>query len=589
MLLVNDKKSDRIKLRYATKDADEIELPFRLLVLGDFTLRETEDLQEADPRPVRIDAENFDEILSAHRLEICLSLDNKLLNSPDTASESSETHVLDIRLPIRSLRDFTPDALLTAIPEMDQLLHLKKRLSECKQKRIASLDVADLPDDFHRVFLHAIGMDAPVIPWDIFDIIIAEIVSRLGRQLDAILHHEDFQGLEAAWRSLHFLVAQLQPGENCYVDVLSISKDDLDNDFEYWKDIFESFLYKTVYVEEFGQFGGHPYGAIIADYEFGPGARDIGLLKNIAGVASLSHAPFIAGAHPAFFGIYDLTEMPGVENLLEMFERDIAYVKWRAFRDAEQARYVGLTLPRFLLRIAYDYKKDDIQSIAYIEKTHTLWGNAAFAFGACLIRSFVRHRWCLNIIGPDAGRVQNLRWVQDNTLGRKQQMIPAEILISEKKEAELSEAGFIPLGIHKGDDYAAFYSANAVKRPKPQGMKLSPEDELNLTLASQLPYLFIICRLAHYIKAIQRDNIGSSKTCGQLEKELNKWIVQYVSDMDNPAPAVRARRPLRKARIRVSETRDEAQKIWYEMELTVIPHLRYRGAVFSLSLEGKLA
>lgn len=426
----------------------------------------------------------------------------------------------------------------------------------------------------------------------VVDDMIAEIDYRISLQMDEILHHPEFRKIEAAWRSLAFLVERTDFRENNRIEIINAGKDDLQEDFEDAPEVTKSGLYRTVYSAEYGQFGGKPYGAIIGDFEFGPGPQDMKLLQNIAAVAAMAHAPFIAAVAPSFFGCEDFTALPGLKDIPSILEGP-QYTKWQSFRDSEDARYVGLALPRFLLRLPYGEAGNPVRSFYYEESVSDshhryLWGNAAFAFATRLTRSFADFRWCANIIGPQGGgTVEDLPLHQYQALGAIQTKIPTEVLVSERREFELAEQGFIALTMRKGSDNAAFFSANSVQKPRSfGGTREGKEAELNQKLGLQLPYVFIVSRLAHYLKVIQRENIGSWKERGDLENELNLWIRQYVSEMDNPMPGVRSRRPLRQAEVTVSEVPGEPG--WYRVGLKVTPHFKYMGAYFTLSLVGKL-
>ncbi|HJV65161.1 MAG TPA: type VI secretion system contractile sheath large subunit [Geomonas sp.] len=426
----------------------------------------------------------------------------------------------------------------------------------------------------------------------VLDSMIAEIDGKLSRQIDEILHHPQFQDLESMWRSLAFLVDRTDFRENSRIEILNATKEELLDDFEDAPEVARTGLYKTVYAAEYGQFGGEPYAAMIGNFQFGPGPQDLKLLRNIAAVASMAHAPFIAAAAPAFFGCDDFTSLPNLKEISSILEGP-QYARWRSFRESEDARYVGLALPRFLLRLPYGDDSTPVRSFNYQESVtdshhRYCWGNAAFAFATRLTDSFADFRWCANIIGPQGGgAVQELPLHQYQAMGAMQTKIPTEVLISERREFELAEEGFIALTMRKGSDNAAFFSANSVQKPKYFGIsKEGKEAELNHKLGLQLPYVFIVSRLAHYLKVIQRENIGSWKERGDLENELNLWIRQYVSDMDNPMPGVRSRRPLRQAEVTVSEVPGEPG--WYRVGLKVTPHFKYMGAYFTLSLVGKL-
>lgn len=424
------------------------------------------------------------------------------------------------------------------------------------------------------------------------DEMIAELDKKLCRQVDEILHHPDFQRLESSWRSLKFLVDRTNFRENIKIEVMNASKEDLLSDFEDSPEITKSGLYRNCYTAEYGQFGGQPYGAIIANYEFGPGAADIKLLQNCAAVSAMSHAPFIAAAGAEFFGLDDFTKLPDLKDLSSIFESP-QYTKWQGFRESEDSRNVGLVVPHFLLRTPYGQNTTPSKKFNYEENVSDghgkfLWGNAAFAFASRLTQSFADYRWCANIIGPQGGgTVGDLPIYNYEAMGEIQTKIPTEMLISERREFELAEQGFISLAMRKNSDNAAFFSANSCQKPKFFGnTKEGKEAETNYKLGTQLPYIFVVSRLAHYIKVLQRENIGTWKERADLEGELNNWIRQYVADMDAPGPEVRSRRPLRTAQIEVHDV--DGDPGWYRVSMRVRPHFKYMGASFTLSLVGKL-
>lgn len=424
------------------------------------------------------------------------------------------------------------------------------------------------------------------------DAMIAEIDQKLSRQIDEILHHSEFQALESAWRGLKFVIDRVNFRENVKVEMVNVSKDDLLMDFEDSPEIPKSGLYKLVYSAEYGQFGGKPYGMLVGNYDFGPGPQDIALLQNCAAVAAMAHAPFISAAGSQFFGLDSYTDLANMKDLKATFEGP-QYTKWQAFRESEDARYVGLAMPRFLLRLPYGQNTRPVKAFNYDESVvgqhqKYLWGNSAFAFATRVADSFAQYRWCPNIIGPQSGgTVEDLPLHQYEAMGEIQTKIPTEVLLTERREYELSEEGFIGLTFRKDSDNACFFSANSAQKAKNFGQSAEGRDaELNYRLGTQLPYLFITCRLAHYIKVLQREQIGSWKERADLERELNKWIGQYVADQDVVSPAVRGRRPLRKAQITVEDIPGNAG--WYKVDMKVRPHFKYMGASFTLGLVGKL-
>ncbi|HOB52059.1 MAG TPA: type VI secretion system contractile sheath large subunit [Acidobacteriota bacterium] len=424
------------------------------------------------------------------------------------------------------------------------------------------------------------------------DEMITNLDQKLSAQMDAILHHADFQKLESSWRSLKYLVDKTDFRENIKIEMLNVPKQALLDDFEDAPEIPKSGLYKMVYTREYGQFGGQPYGLMVGNYEFGPGSQDIRLLQNMASVATMAHAPFVAAAGSEFFGLDSFAGLPNLKDLKSIFEGP-QYIKWQSFRESEDARYVGLTLPHFLLRLPYGQTTKPAKTFNYNEDVtggdkNFLWGNAAFAFASRITDSFAKYRWCANIIGPQGGgAVEDMPIYQYEAMGELQTKIPTEVLISERREFELAEEGFIALTMRKGSDNAAFFSANSAQKPKRFADTAEGKAaESNYKLGTQLPYMFVVNRLAHYLKVIQRENIGTWKERVDLERELNNWIRQYVADQENPSPGVRSRRPLRKAEITVSDVAGDPG--WYRVDMKVQPHFKYMGASFTLSLVGKM-
>jgi type VI secretion system protein ImpC len=424
------------------------------------------------------------------------------------------------------------------------------------------------------------------------DAMIAELDKKLSAQVNEVLHHPEVQKLESAWRSLRFVIEKVDFRENIKVDLLSVDRDTLQSDLEDSPDLTKSGFYRLVYSNEYGVFGGKPYGVMNLNYAFGPGPQDVEMLRKLGSVAAMSHVPVIANASPKFFGDESFNSLPTLKDLKSIFEGP-QYARWNGFRDSEDARYVGLCLPRYLLRVPYGEKTVPVKAFNFEEDVvgkhdRYLWGYASNALITRIAESFAKYRWAPNIIGPQAGgTVENLPIHTFESMGELQNKVPTEILITERREYELSEEGFVSLVYRKDADNACFFSANSVQRPKTFGNNPDGKAaETNYRLGTQLPYMFIMTRLAHYIKVLQREQIGSWKERNTLENELNHWIGQYVADMEDPAPAVRSRRPLRQAQVVVEDV--EGQPGWYRCSLKVRPHFKYMGASFTLSLVGKL-
>lgn len=424
------------------------------------------------------------------------------------------------------------------------------------------------------------------------DEMIAHIDTLLSQQMDAILHHKDFQKLESTWRGLRFLVERTDFNENIKINLFDATKEEILEDFENNLDITQSTIYKNIYSAEYGQFGGEPVGAIIGDYQLSHTNADMTFLNKMASVAAMSHAPFLSACAPQFFMLDNYAELANIKDLNSLLESPV-YTRWRAFRENEDSKYAGLMVTRFLTRSPYDSKDNPIKSFDYTENVHTshehlLWGNSVYAFATRLTESFANYRWCGSIIGPKSGgSVKDLPTYLFESFGTMQSKIPTEVLITDRREFELAEAGFIALTLRRDSNNATFFSANSALKPKvfpntPEGK----EAETNYRLGTQLPYIFLISRLAHYLKVLQREEIGSWKERNDIENGLNEWVRQYVSDQENPPSEVRSRRPFRGAKVVVENIPGESG--WYKVALSVRPHFKYMGGNFELSLVGKL-
>ena len=418
---------------------------------------------------------------------------------------------------------------------------------------------------------------------------IAEIDRRISLQLDEILHHPDFQKFESIWRSLKFLVDRTDFKKNVKIDMLDVSKEELAEDFEDVPETTQSGLYKHVYIDEYDTPGGEPYGAIISNYRFDSSPKDITLLQEISKVASSCHCPFIGSVMPKFFAKETIQDLTRIEDLHSYMERS-EFLKWNSFRQSEDSRYVGLTLPRFMLRLPYGPDTQNVKEFNYIENVtgndhhKYLWGNASFLFASNMVQSFIENGWCVQIRGPEAGgRVDNLP-VHFFDAGKGRQMkIPTEILIPETREFEFAQEGFIPLSFYKNRDYACFFSANSAQKPAEYE---DPFVTANMRINSRLPYILLVSRIAHYLKVIQRENIGSTKSKLVLQDELNRWIKGLVTEMNDPGPELTATHPLKAASVTVSEIEDNPG--FFFVNLSVTPHFQIEGIDISLSLVSQM-
>ncbi|KMQ52594.1 type VI secretion system protein ImpC [Chitinispirillum alkaliphilum] len=433
------------------------------------------------------------------------------------------------------------------------------------------------------------GLTIDKIDKTVLDQIIADIDSKISDQLDEVLHHPDFQKMESAWRSLKFLVDRTDFRKNVKIDVLDMAKDELIEDFEDAAEIIQSGLYKQVYTDEYDTPGGEPYGVMISNYEFGSGPEDIGFLQNISKVAAACHCPFVGSVTPKFFGKDDIHDLPKIEDLHTFMDRS-EFMRWNAFRKTEDSRYVGLTLPRFALRLPYGPDTIPVKEFNYTEKitgedhNKYLWGNSSFAFAANMVRSFIDNGWCVQIRGPESGgKVEDLP-VHFFDVGKGTQMkIPTEILIPETREFEFANEGFIPLSFYKNRNYACFFSANSSQRPQEYD---DPIVTANMRVNSRLPYIFMVSRIAHYLKVIQRENIGTTKSQAVLQEELNNWIKGLVTEMPDPGPQLIATHPLKAAEVLVDAVPDNPG--FFSVSLSVMPHFQIEGIDINLSLVSQM-
>lgn len=581
---------ERVNLVYHSsqgEDSHEVELPFRVLVMAAFTA----DQEEFDSdRTITVTSKTINDVIRSFKNKLILKVPNRLLDDAD------EDFV--VSLPINSMDDFAPEGIVDNVPEILELSDVRELLEYLRDSGRDPIAIESYLDQIEQresvvelLAINGVNLDLlDDLEVDAIGYMLVELDRRIGLQLDEILHHPEFAKLESTWRSLKFLADRTYTNENCSIDILNVSKQALIEDFEDTPEIINSRLYEIVYSSEFGQFGGRPYGVLIGDYEFGPGAQDIKLAQQIAAIANMSHAPFVAAADSKLFDIDSFAELSRLRDLEAIFQQE-KFAKWNAFRSSEDARYFALTLPKFRLRNTYGSDQSDMNSGGYQETVsdvikHGVWGNAAYAFASRLVDSFAKYRWCINITGEENGKVEGLH--MEKSEGAVNSLrIPTQILIPDRQERELIKFGFIPLSIHKGSDTASFFSSNSIIAGKifsndPKGK----EKSLSHHMSSQLQYLFITCRIAHYLKMMQREHIGSWKNKSEVTNELNDWIRQYVSDMDNPTAAIRARRPLRRARIEVNDVQDKDD--WYVIEILITPHLKYMGASFTLEETGKL-
>ena len=420
---------------------------------------------------------------------------------------------------------------------------------------------------------------------------VAEIDELISEQLSVVMHHPDFQKLESTWSGLHYLCKHTSTGSLMKIQVLNATKKELIKDFKTAIDFDQSALFKKVYEEEFGTFGGAPFGTLIGDFQISRQPEDMYFAEQMAHVAAAAHAPFISAASPEMFGLEGFTDLGKPRDMSKVFDT-VEYAKWKSFRESEDSRYVGLTVPRFLGRLPYNPKDGTtVEGFNFVEDVdgsdHAkyLWINAAYAFATRLTAAFENFGWCAAIRGVEGGGlVEDLPTHTFKTdEGEVALKCPTEIAITDRREKELSDLGFIPLVHCKNTDYAAFFGAQSAQKSKKYDTDAANS---NAALSSQLQYMFAVCRIAHYLKSMMRDKIGSFASPGSVEQYLNDWIYQYVTTDDNATQEVKAKYPLREARVDVSEV--PGRPGHFRATAFVRPHFQLDELTVSLRLVAEL-
>jgi type VI secretion system protein ImpC len=422
---------------------------------------------------------------------------------------------------------------------------------------------------------------------------IAALDKKLTEQVNLIIHHEEFQKLESAWRGLHYLVNNTETDEQLKIRVLNVSKQDLGKTLKRFKGAAwdQSPIFKKLYEEEYGQFGGEPYGCLVGDYHFDHTPPDVELLSEMAKVAAAAHAPFVTGASPSVMQMESWQELANPRDLTKIFGTP-EYAAWRSLRESDDARYLAMCMPRFLSRLPYGAKTNPVDEFAFEEDTEGsdhgkyAWSNAAYAMAANINRSFKEYGWCSRIRGIESGgAVANLpthSFPTDD--GGVDMKCPTEIAISDRREAELSKNGFLSMIHRKNSDFAAFISGQSLQKPFEYD---DADATANASLAARLPYLFACNRFAHYLKCIVRDKVGSFRSRDAMQDWLNEWILKYVDgDPLNSSEDTKARRPLAAAQVEVEEI--EGQPGYYQSRFFLKPHYQLEGLTVSLRLVSKL-
>ncbi len=421
--------------------------------------------------------------------------------------------------------------------------------------------------------------------------IIAEIDKKLTEQVNKIIHHEDFKALEGSWRGLKHLVFNTETDETLKIRVMNISKKDLAKTVKNFPGALwdQSPLFKKLYEEEFGTPNGEPYGCMIGDYQFDHTPPDVAILSGMSKIAAAGHCPFFAAAAPTVMNMDSWQELSNPRDLTKIFSSP-EYAPWQSLRKSDDARYLGLTMPRYLARVPYGSKTDPVEEFSFEEETEGgshdqyVWSNSAFAMGVNVARAFKLYGWCARIRGPESGgMVEGLpchTFPTDD--GGVDMKCPTEIAITDRRESELAKNGFIPLSHWKNTDYAVFMGAQSLQKPAEYE---DADATANANMSARMPYMFATCRFAHYLKTMVRDKIGSFKERDEMEKWLNNWINQYTVD-SSASEETKAKYPLAEAQVKIQEV--PGNPGYYTSQFWLRPHYQLEGLTVSLRMVSKL-
>lgn len=570
----------RVQIEYAADGAGtRRQLPFVMGVLADLSGTPAEPLPPVAERCfLTIDSRHFDAWMKAIGPRAVFRV---------PASPTGEGE-LNVAITFESLGDFSPAAIVRKVDALHRLLQVRMQLDlaasgkngtarEALENALRTLAGQALPD---TRLLSGAGTESIAS-------VIAAIDQQLSEWINRILHHPDFQHLESTWRGLHYLVGHTQTDETLKIRVLNISRQELQKTLKKYKGPAweQSPLFKKIYAEEYRRPGGEPYGCLVGDYYFDHSPPAVELLRELARIAAAGHAPFIAGASPWVMQLKSWQEAGYPRDLTNLFQRP-EYAAWRSLRDSEEARYIGLTLPRFLARQPYGARTDSVEGFDFEEDVEGAgpglycWANSAYLMAANINRAFHRYGWCARIRGVEAGGAVEDLAIHSFPTGAVDRKCSTEIALADRRAAEWAEYGFIPLLHRKNTGLAAFSGAQSLHKPARYD---DPEATANAGLAARLPYLFAVCRFAHYLKCIARDRSGSFQGRAEMQRWLQEWIAQYVdNDPLHSSEAVKACRPLAAAEVVVEDA--EGHPSSYSAKFYLRPYYQLEGLTVPLRL-----
>jgi type VI secretion system protein ImpC len=617
-------RAPRVQIEYDVElygAQKKVQLPFVIGVMADLSGSRAEPLPPVQERKfLEISNDNFDDRLRGMRPRLAMQVPNTL------DGEGS----VDLELRFESMHDFSPDSVVRQVPVLARLLDVRTQLANLvtyidgrpeAEKSIGRLlgdpALIETPDFMVRLstelktqddrtrgdiesavraLAHQALAAAPASSPDVVQSIasiVAALDERLTRQVNLIIHHRDFLDLEGSWRGLHYFVHNTETDPLLKIRVLNISKKELGKTLKRFKGVAwdQSPIFKKIYVEEYGQLGGEPYGCLIGDYYFDCSPADVELLGELSKIGAAAHAPFIGAASPTLFQMDSWQEISNPRDVARIFSTP-EYAAWRSLRESEDARYIGLTLPRFLARRPYGAKSDPVDAFDFEEDTSGrdlgkfVWANSAYAMAVNIARSFKLYGWCSRIRGIESGGA--VAGLPTHTFptddGGVDMTCPTEVAISDRREAELAKIGLMPLIHKKHSDFAAFIGAQSLLRSTVYD---DPDATANAALSGRLPYLFATCRFAQYLKCMVRDKIGSFKEREDMQRWLQDWISQYVDDDPSHSSEERkARKPLAAAEIVLDSI--DGNPGYYTSSFFLRPHYQLEGLTMSLRLVSKL-
>lgn len=493
-------------------------------------------------------------------------------------SEETEEKTLDLKRFLSSMRLSTEvDAPVPMIK--DDLTSVETDVSEADR----------FISGMAALLLNVTPVDGKFDKGGILDVM-AHIDDMVNDQVNEIIHHEKFKDFESNWRSLNDLILNTNFKADVMIDILDVTKEELMEDFENNAvDIMGSALFNKVYIAEYDQYGGKPMGSILGLYDFKHTPDDEFWLRTMGKVAAASHAPFIGSVSPQFFGCDTVAELEAIKDLDGLMNHP-KYGSWNALRDSEEAAYIALTLPKYISRLPYDPETNPCREINFTEKVagdddaDYLWGSAATLLGQNMVRSFETSGWCQYLRGPKGGGlVSGLPVHMFNVRGEDEMKVPVEMVIPDYRELEFANCGFVPLIYRKGTADACFFSCQSIKKPK---KFKDPKDSENSQLVTNLSYTLSITRIAHYVKCIMRDNIGSSADAAYIKDSLSNWISQYVTTVVNPDDLTLKYYPFKAYSVNVEER--PGMIGWYDCSMSILPHIQFEGMDVELKLDARL-